>query len=337
MMRLPPFEYRAPRSIEETVRILAGEGPKAAPVAGGTDLYPNMKRRHQNPKVLVGLRGVRGLHEVRGEPGTGMALGAGRTLTQVCEDERLRRHYPGLVRAVASISTPLLRNMGTLGGNLCLDTRCNYYNQNYEWRKAIHFCMKCDGDTCWVAQGSPRCLAVNSSDSAPLLMAIGARVRLTGPAGTREIAVEELFRNDGMHYLTKQPDELLTEILLPPADGWVATYWKLRRRESFDFPVLGVAGWLRLDGRQVRDARVTMGGCASAPLRVPVVEQALIGKTLDAETIAAAAKLAVAPAKPLDNTDFTVLWRKQMAEVYVRGLLRELAGLPNEHGPIGMV
>ncbi|MBI3267909.1 MAG: FAD binding domain-containing protein [Planctomycetes bacterium] len=341
MMRLPPFTYRAPASVDEAVRILAGEGPSAAPVAGGTDLYPNMKRRHQTPKTLVALRGLRSLAEVRGTPEAGLRLGPGLTLTEVCEHPLVRAHYPGLARAVASISTPLLRNMGTLGGNICLDTRCTYYNQNYEWRQAINFCMKRDGEICWVAQSSPKCLAVNSSDSAPLLVALDARLRLASVRGERELPIEALYQNDGIRYLTKQPDELVTEILLPPAstDGapgaWRATYWKLRRRGSFDFPVLGVAGCLWLDGPRVRSARLAIGGIASAPFRATETENLLAGHELTPERIDAAAKLVYRPTKPLDNTDFAVIWRKHMAEVYARRLLRELAGLPNDHGPIG--
>ncbi len=344
MMRLPTFTYRAPKTVDEAVSILAAEGPEAAPVAGGTDLYPNMKRRHQTPSVLVGLRGIRALSERSGNPESGLRIGAGMSLTRVCEDPVVKTHYAGLARAVQSISTPLLRNMGTLGGNLCLDTRCNYYNQNYEWRKAIGFCMKRDGDTCWVARSSPKCLAVSSSDSVPLLVALKARAVLVGPQGEREVAVEEMFHNDGIRYLTKTPDELLTAVVLPPIGGrrrgdllWRATYWKLRRRGAFDFPVLGVAGCLWMDGPRVEEARIVIGGVASAPLRQPETEQALRGQVLEEEVIEAAAKLAYRPTKPLDNTDFVVLWRKQMAEVYVRRMLRELAGLPIEHGPIGMV
>ncbi len=337
MMRLPPFEYRGPRTLDEALRVLAGEGPEAIAVAGGTDLFPNMKRRQQTPRVVVGLRGVRALAEKRGTPGTGLRLGAGMSLSRVCEDPEVKASYPGLARAVKSISTPLLRNMGTLGGNVCLDTRCNYYNQNYEWRKSIDFCMKRDGKICWVAQSSPKCLAVQSSDSVPMLVALDARVKLASARGEREIPIEQLFVNDGMLYLSKAPDELVTEIALPAIDGWRGTYWKLRRRESFDFPVLGVGICLWMEGERVREARVSIGGVAPAPLRALEVEAALRGQTLAPEAIDAAAKRVFQPTKPLDNTDFTVLWRKQMAEVYVRRMLRELAGLPVEHGPIGMV
>src|SRR3990167_5056686 len=248
MLRLPKFSYLQPKSVGEAVRMIAAAGREAMFVAGGTDLYPNMKRRQQTPKVVIGLAHLDKLRRVKGKPKEGMILGAGLTLTEVCEDRRILKAYPAVAHAAELISTPLLRNMGTIGGNLLLDTRCNYYDQNYEWRKAIHFCMKKDGEICWVAPSSPRCWAVQSSDCAPVMVALGAKVKLVSVQGERFLEARELYNDDGIQYLTKRPDELLTEIHLPSTDGWRATYWKLRRRGSFDFPVLGVATRLRLAG-----------------------------------------------------------------------------------------
>jgi len=214
--------------------------------------------------------------------------------------------------------------MGTLGGNLCLDTRCNYYDQTYEWRKAIDFCMKKDGHICWVAPSSPRCWAVSSSDVAPVMVALGAEFRLVGPNGERVVPAARLYANDGINYLTKQPDEILAAVRLPATDGWDATYHKLRRRGSFDFPVLGVAVWLRWDGRYVAAARVVLGGVGSRPQEVAEAGAALTGTDLSDEAIRAAAEAAYRPAKPLDNTDFDLSWRKQMTRVYVKAALAEL-------------
>ena len=329
MLRLPKFRYLQPKSVNEAVRMFADNGPEAMFVAGGTDLYPNMKRRQQVPKVVIGLAHLDSLRRLRGKPQEGMVLGAGLTLTEVCENRRVHRAYPVVAQAAELISTPLLRNMGTIGGNLLLDTRCNYYDQNYEWRKAIHFCMKKDGDICWVAPSSPRCWAVQSSDCAPVMVAIGAKVKLVSREGERLIPAAELYNDDGIQHLNKRPDELLTEIHLPPTEGWRATYWKLRRRGSFDFPVLGVATWLRLaaDGT-VEEAKIILGGVGSHPVEAAASEQAIIGKRLTEETIQQAAASAYPTAKPLDNTDFAMSWRKDMARYYVAGTLRELAGLP---------
>jgi len=217
----------------------------------------------------------------------------------------------------------------TIGGNLLLDTRCNYYDQNYEWRKAIHFCMKKDGEICWVAPSSPRCWAVQSSDCAPVMVALGAQVKLVSSQGERMIPAAALYNDDGIQHLHKRPDELLTEIHLPPTNGWRATYWKLRRRGAFDFPVLGVATWVQLAGDgTVENARIILGGVGSLPIEAANSEIAILGKKLTEETIEQAAGVSYAIAKPLDNTDFAMDWRKHMARYYVAGTLRELAGLP---------
>ncbi|HTL25069.1 MAG TPA: FAD binding domain-containing protein, partial [Burkholderiales bacterium] len=176
MMRLPWFAYRSPQTLREAAQILAGEGPNAQPIAGGTDLLPNMKRRHQLPATLVSLRRLAELKKVAN--GSGLALGAGLTLSEVTKVAAVKEKFRGLYQAAMQVATPHLRNMGTLGGNLCLDTRCTYYNQNYEWRKAIDFCMKIEGTVCWVATASKRCLAVSSTDTAPALISLGAKVRL---------------------------------------------------------------------------------------------------------------------------------------------------------------
>jgi 4-hydroxybenzoyl-CoA reductase subunit beta len=288
-------------------------------VAGGTDLYPNMKRRHQEPKVVVSLMGV---EELRASGG--WTIGAGMSLTQLSDHPVIRQAAPAVAVAAGLVSTPLLRNMGTLGGNLCLDTRCNYYNQTYEWRKAIDFCMKKDGATCWVAPSSPRCWAVSSSDVAPVMVAIGAEYRLVGPSGERLVPAARFYHNDGINYLTKQPDEILAAVRLPPPGDWDAVYHKLRRRGSFDFPVLGVAAWIRWDGRRVADARIVLGGVASYPQDIAAAGDALRGAELTDERIAAAADAAYRPAKPMDNTDFDLSWRKQMTRVYVTRALHEL-------------
>ena len=234
---------------------------------------------------------------------------------------------PGLWQAVAQIATPHLRNMGTIGGNLCLDTRCTYYDQSYEWRKAIDFCMKKDGGTCWVATSSPTCLAVSSTDTAPMLQALGARVRLVSASGERWVDVADLYRNDGMHYLTRRPDEVMASIEVPAEPGWRSSYWKLRRRGAFDFPVLSVAAAVRLgaDGT-VQSARVVLGAVASRPMSAPKAEAALINRTLSDAAIADAAEGAYDVAKPMDNTDFDLVWRKRMARALAGYALRELRG-----------
>jgi 4-hydroxybenzoyl-CoA reductase subunit beta len=335
MLRLPRFALLEPRTVAEAVEMRAAAGDDAAYVAGGTDLYPNMKRRQQTPHTLISLARIAELRGIGGAPERGVEIGAGVSLTRLAADPRIREHYPAVAHAAHTVSTPLLRNMGTIGGNLLLDTRCNYYDQTYEWRKAIDFCMKRDGEICWVAPSSPRCWAVQSSDGVPVAVALGAEVTLASTRSTRRIAAGALYRNDGIQYLTKEPDELLVAIHLPAATSvaggavrWRATYRKLRRRDAFDFPVLGVAARVDVaaDGT-VRAARIVLGAVASHPVEVAEAAQAIVGSRLDPTAIAAAADAAFRPAKPMDNTDFTLSWRKEMVRVHVQRALEDLAGM----------
>jgi 4-hydroxybenzoyl-CoA reductase subunit beta len=310
MMRLPPFTYVAPRRVEDAARQVAEHGPPAMLVAGGTDLYPNMKRRQFEPRVLVGLSGIRELHGVTGSSRNGLRIGSTTTLAAVSRHQEIVRHYPALATAAGLVSSPQLRNVGTIGGNVCVDTRCNYYNQSHAWRKAIGFCMKKDGDICLVAPGSPRCWAVSSS----------------GPHTERTVRLSDLYRDDGIDYLAKRPEEVLAEILLPPAEGWRSAYLKLRRRGSFDFPVLGVAVAVRLEADIVREARIVLGAVASTPRETAGAGATLVGQRLEPDVIARAAELAAGPARPLDNTDYAHYYRKRMTRVFVSRALHRLAG-----------
>ena len=326
MMRLPHFRFVSPRTVQEAADALASAQPGGAMlVAGGTDLLPNMKRRQQTPHTLVGLRRIAELRTIAN--GGDLSIGAGVTLNEIVRDRRIAEQYPGLWQAAAHVATPPLRNMGTIGGNICLDTRCNYYDQNYEWRKAIDFCMKKEGETCWVATSSPRCLAVSSTDTAPALMSLDAEVTLVSAAATRAIPIADLFQNDGIDYLTRRADEILTRVTLPRRDGWRSTYWKLRRRGAVDFPVLSVAAALKFaaDGT-VESARLVLGAVASRPIASAKASAFLAGQRLTDEVIAEAARLAAEPARPMDNTDFSLVWRKRVTRDFVTYALRELRG-----------
>ncbi|PYN77047.1 MAG: 4-hydroxybenzoyl-CoA reductase [Candidatus Rokuibacteriota bacterium] len=331
MIRLPSFTYLAPRTLAAAATAMAEHGRDAMLVAGGTDLYPNMKRRQFEPKVVVGLRGIRELRGVRVESG-GWTIGAGTTLSEVSTHPAIARDFPALATAAGLVSSPQLRNMGTIGGNVCVDTRCNYYNQSYEWRKAIGFCMKKDGDICLVAPGSSRCWAVSSSDTAPVLWALGARLRVVGAGGERIVPIAALYRDDGIEYLAKRPDEIVADVLLPPADGWRSAYLKLRRRGSFDFPVLGVAVAARMDGDVVREARIVLGAVASLPRPAERAAAELVGQRLTRDLVTRVADLAAGPSKPLDNTDFTHPYRKRVTRVFVARALAAIGGL-GDGGP----
>ena len=329
MLRLPPLEFSAPTKLSEAVAAYSNGGARL--VAGGTDLWPNMKRRHQQAESVVSLMRI---DELRGieQDSRGVTVGSTVTLTGVLRNPVIHDRFPGLARSVAAISSPPLRNMGTLGGNLCVDTRCTYYNQTEEWRRSIDYCMKEQGTICWVATNSPRCWAHSASDAAPMLCALGARIRLISPEGEREIALTDLYRDDGIDYLGMRPGEILTHIIVPAdadRERCRSAFWKLRRRGSIDFSVLSVAVALWMDERSVVDrAAVYLGSVGSSPVAVGAAQELLVGKPLDEDLIAAVARQARTEATPLDNTDFVPAWRGKMAEHYTHAALCDAAGLP---------
>lgn len=313
--------------------MLASSGPTARLVAGGTDLWPNMKRRHQQAETVISLMRIPELSAVGNGDGD-LTLGATVSLHDVATNATVRSRYPALAKAVDSISSLPLRHMGTLGGNVCVDTRCTYYNQTEDWRRSISYCLKEAGETCWVAPGSKTCLAHSASDSAPMLCALGARIRLVSIAGERELPLEDLYQNDGIAYLAKQPEEIVTAIEIPAAAraGRCRTaFWKLRRRGSIDFAVLSssVALWLAADST-VERAEIYLGAVSSRPLRADAACDFLLGKRLEPELLREAAQLTRKPATPFDNTDFQAQWRGQMVARYTEAALREAAGLEAE-------
>ena len=290
-------------------------------VAGGTDLFPNMKRRQFAPEVVVSLSGVRdaaGIHS-NGE----VWIRAGTTLTTIANNPLLQRSYAALAQAAGLVSTPQLRNMGTIGGNVCLDTRCNWYDQSLFWRTAEGFCMKTNPEVvCRVATSSPRCLAVASADTVPALIALGASAHFEDAGGARDVALGDLYREDGIQAMAMRADEVLTDITLPDATGWRSTYLKLRDRNSFDFPIAGVAAAVRFDGDVVTDARIAITALGSRPVAVDA--KALVGTKLEDDAIAAAADAVHKGSRPMDNTSGTISQRKRAARVFTERALRSL-------------
>ena len=294
-------------------------GPRAMFVAGGTDLFPKLKRRQFEVEALIGLDFLPS--DVRnGDRET--VVDAGVTLAHAANDNHLRAVFPGYAQAAGLVSSPPLRNAGTIGGNLCVDTRCNYYDMTFEWRKAAGFCIKKDGDICLVAPSSPRCWAVSSSDTAPMAIALGALVTLAGTDGERQLPVAALYRDDGIDYLAKQPFEVVTDLHLPAARGTRTAYVKLRRRGSIDFPIAGAAVAMRLDGPMVTSCHIVLSAVASHPLEVPEAGEFMVGKPVDEGSVRAAAEIAAKPAKPLDNADLSHFWRKRMVRLVVEQALK---------------
>ena len=326
MLRLPPLRHLRPTSVEAAAEAVA-QHDGAMLIAGGTDVVPNLKRRQFDAPVLVSLRGIAGFDRIQGEPAQGMIIGAGATLDQVATHPALQSAYRALAQAAGFVSTPQIRHMGTIGGNLLVDPRCNYYNQTAAWRKAVGYCLKRDGDICLVARSSPRCWAVSSSDSAPVALALDAQLALQGAEGKREVRAADLYQDDGIVYTTKRPDEVIVGIHLPAAVAMTSAYWKLRRRGSFDFPVLGVAVVLRWTDGAIREARGALGAVGSHPIDVGRFLRPLEGQRPTDELIAQVAEAAEKPAKPLDNTDFSHYWRKRMTRVLLERAVRDACGL----------
>ena len=323
MLRLPRFDFLAPQTPRDAA-ILMRDAGTAMIVAGGTDLFPKMKRRQQQPDILISLGRMTELRGVLREAG-GLRIGAMTTLTDLADYLALPREYRVLREAAASVSTPQLRNAGTLGGNLCLDTRCNWYDQSLFWRQAAGYCMKTHSNVvCRVATSSSRCLATASADTVPALLALDARVTVTGPDGEREIGLDEMYREDGIHYLTLSRSDVVTSIQIPARDGWVSTYAKLRERLAFDFPIAGVAIALKLVGGVVDDARVAVTGLGSRATLVTAAADALKGKPLTEDTIAAAAIATQRASRPMDNTSGTIAARRIAAKVMTERALRSL-------------
>ncbi|HEY9288468.1 MAG TPA: FAD binding domain-containing protein [Candidatus Dormibacteraeota bacterium] len=324
---MPRLEYQRPRSVPEAVEMAASR-PGSMFIAGGTDLVPNLKRRQFDVSTLISLNGLPEMDGITETAEGGLLLGAGATLERLANHRAMQGAWRAVAQATASVSTPQVRYMGTLGGNLMVDPRCNYYNQTYSWRKAVGFCMKRDGDICLVARSSPRCWAVSSSDTAPVAVALGAEITLEGPKGTRRLRASHIYKDDGIDYTTRARDEVITSIELPaPSGRLTSAYWKLRRRPSFDFPILGVAIALTWDDGQIRSVRGALGAVGSHPVEISSYLAPLVGQHPGDDLIAQVAESADKPSRPLDNTDLSHFWRKRMTKVYIERALRDACGL----------
>jgi len=319
-MSLPPFKLLRPRSIEDAVGYLAKHSGDIQIVAGGTDLLPSMKQRLFAPKYLLDIRGIEELQGIRSIPGHGTEIGALVTLTTLEDSEFIRRRYAVLHEAVATIASPILRNMGTIGGNICLDTRCLWYNQSLTWRKSCGFCIKKDGDLCHVAPGGKKCWAAFSADSPAALLCLDAEIEIAGPAGLRRIPVAEFYTNVGDARMKLESNEMLTRVLLPERTaGYRGAYRKLRLRGSIDYPLAGVAAALKNNAQGlIEDARVAITGVNPAPLLVHEARHALAGKQCNELAAAVVGELAARVAKPLTTSALTPEYRREMIRVYAK-------------------
>jgi 4-hydroxybenzoyl-CoA reductase subunit beta len=324
MLRLHSYEFHRPRSLDEALELVADHPEDAMLIAGGTDVMPNMKHRLFTPNHLIGLKGVpelRGVFTTHDE----LVIGAGETLSDVARNPLVHKHAAALAQAAGSVAGPQLRNMGTIGGNVCLDTRCTYYNQTFFWRNALGFCLKKDGTVCHVTKVGKKCVAAHSADTPPVLMTLNAVVELASPQGTRTVPIESFFIADGIWNTVRRRDEIVTRVRMPlPRASVVTSFTKVRQRNSIDFPLLNIAVAADLDGDDVRDMRIVVSALGSRPRAVTGLDKAAVGQQLTAETIDAAAERAFQQCHPLENIIVDPDWRREMVRVYVRRALRGL-------------
>jgi 4-hydroxybenzoyl-CoA reductase subunit beta len=318
MLTLPPFVFHAPTTVAQALGLLAAHGSKAKIIAGGTDLLPNMKHRLFTPEHVIGLAEVSELREMR-EEADALCLGPMITLADLARDPRIEQLFPSLKMALTQIAGPQLREMGTLGGNLCLDTRCVYYNQTLFWRKSLGYCLKKDGTVCHVVKSGKNCVAAASNDSAPVLMTLDASVRLASPRGERTLKLEEFYVADGIANTVIAADELLVEIRIPkPVKRAIAGYQKLRIRAAIDYPALSVAVAAQLDAAgKIEAVRMVVSALAARPHPVKRLE-AFEGRALDETTIRELGAVAHKQCHPLTNINVDPGWRREMIPVFVR-------------------
>ena len=318
-MSLPPFKLLRPRSLDEAVSFLESHGGNLRVLAGGTDLIPSMRQKLFEPEFVLDIRHIRELKGIRIAPGQGVTIGALTTLSELERSAFLRQHYPVLTEAAATVASPVLRNMGTMGGNICLDTRCLWYNQSLTWRKGCGFCIKKDGDLCHVAPGGSKCWAVFSGDTPPALLCLNAEVEIAGATGGRRIPLAEFYTGIGDNYRKLQPNEILTRVFLPEASAdYRGVYRKLRIRGSIDYPLAGVAVAMKRANGHVSDARVAVTAVNPAPMLVGKAGPLLEGRVVDEALAEAVGELAAKTAKPLTTSALTPEYRREMIRVFTK-------------------
>jgi 4-hydroxybenzoyl-CoA reductase subunit beta len=325
-MSLPEFQLARPRTLPVAMAFLR-EHENTRILAGGTDLLPSMRQKLFAPDHVLDIGRIPELKGIR-ETGQGTEIGALTSLAEIEHSSFLREHYPVLVEAAKTVASPLLRNMGTIGGNICLDTRCLWYNQSLAWRKSCGFCIKKDGDLCHVAPGGTKCWAAFSADTPPALLCLDAEIEIVSAAGARRIPLCDFYTSDGATHRKLQPQELLTRIFLPRgAAGYHGTYRKLRIRGSIDYPLAGVAVAMRKSNGHVEDIRIGITAVNPAPVLVKGLDSILNGE-LNEATAEAIGELAARTAKPLTTSALTPEYRREMIRVFTK---RAVLALSNGH------
>lgn len=318
-MSLPQFRLLRPRAIDEAIDWLATHAGNVRVLSGGTDLIPSMRQKLFEPEFVLDLHGVSDLHGIHVQSNGAVEIGALTTLSAIEKSFYLRQHFPVLTEAAATVASPVLRNMGTIGGNICLDTRCLWYNQSLTWRRGCGFCIKKDGDLCHVAPGGTKCWAAFSADTPPALLCLNAQIEIVGPSGKRRVPLLDFYTGDGVEYRRLLPAELVTRVFLPAESAdYRGVYRKLRVRGSIDYPLAGVAVAMKQSKDRVEDARIAMTAVNPAPVLVQQAGEMLIGKTIDEALAEAAGDIAARSAKPLTTSALTPEYRREMIRVFTK-------------------
>ncbi|HEY6372876.1 MAG TPA: FAD binding domain-containing protein [Candidatus Sulfotelmatobacter sp.] len=318
-MSLPQFKLLRPRRVEDAVRFLGEHAGNVCILAGGTDLIPSMRQKLFEPGYVLDLRSIGELRGIEPRSDGGVEIRALTTLRAIERSDYLRQHYPVLTEAAATVASPVLRNMGTVGGNICLDTRCLWYNQSLTWRKGCGFCIKKDGDLCHVAPAGTKCWAVFSGDTPPALLCLNAEIEVAGASGTRRISLNDFYTGLGDNYRKLQPNELVTRVFLPASSAdYRGVYRKLRVRGSIDYPLAGVAVVMKRSNGHVADAQIGITAVNPAPLLVKGASELLAGKAVDQALAEAAGDLAAKISKPLTTSALTPEYRREMIRVFTK-------------------
>jgi 4-hydroxybenzoyl-CoA reductase subunit beta len=321
MEYMPEFRMLRPASVAEALAVRA-DHPGARYVAGGTALVPNIRRGIEAPPAVVDLNGVAALRRIDDHDG-GLRIGAAVTLAELIDDGRVRETYPVLIEAAGSVAANTHRQVATVGGNLCLDTRCVYYNQSEWWRKSNAYCFKYRGDICHVAPKTVACFAAFSGDLAPALIVLGAEAEIASPGGERVIPLTEMYQDDGKAHLLLGEDELLVAVRVPAAAGVCAGYAKSRVRSAIDFPLAGIAAALRTDGADLTGLRLALTGTNSMPILLEGTE-AFVGAPLDDKALDRLAALPVKQMQPMTTTMTPPGYRRRVVANLIRSLVRRL-------------
>ncbi|MFQ5798729.1 MAG: FAD binding domain-containing protein [Bacteroidota bacterium] len=331
MIRLPEFELLSPTTWDGLMRTLTLTNGNTKILAGGTDLIVNLKQGTSTLSRVIWLGKLNELRRVFMASDGSMHIGAMCTLSEIATSTIVQKRCRVLVDAVLSIAGPAVRNRATIGGNLCLDTRCYYYNQSGFWRDAVGGCLKQHSEDnssaiCHIAPRWARCSAVFCSDTAPILIALEASVKLVSSDGERTILLRDLYRDDGVHHIALKADEILAEVILPPPrKNRVGVHHKIRARQSIDFPLANVGVSLAQDASRIcSDVRIVVGAIQSAPIEAHSAEKVLRGNKLTSEHIELAANEAASSLTPLPHIGDTAGYRKKMITVLIRNALNEI-------------